>query len=418
MEALRWASATSTKAEAAGAAAEVVETLAADLGAGPVDLALAFFSAAHVRSAAALAAVLRERLAPGCLAGVSAHGVVSTQHELERSPALTVLAGRLPGVRVSGFILLAETWAEAAEDPLEFARLTPGVAGAELVLVAGDPFSLDAERVLAGFNRHAPGIRVVGGGLASAGARPGSNALVLNDWVAHEGGVGLALRGALRVDVVVSQGCRPVGPALEVTRADGNLILELDGQPALERAEQVLRALAGPERERLQHGLYVGRPVRRAPPEAGSAEGRGDYLIRNLLGADRDRGVIALGDLVEKHERVRLHVRDAETAREDLEMLLSPQAFDARAGAALLFACNSRGRGLYGRPDGDIETLQGAIGGAVPAAGMFCAGELGPVGGRNFLHGHTASIALVRGKPGSDPPSAGAPPGSPPTAAG
>src|SRR6266571_710507 len=417
MEALRWASATSTKAEAAGAAAEVAETLAADLGAGPVDLALAFFSAAHVRSAAALAASLRERLAPGCFAGVSAHGVVSTHHELERSPALTVLAARLPGVRVSGFILLAETWADAADDPLEFARLTPGVAGAELVLVAGDPFSLDAERVLAGFNRHAPGIRVVGG-MASAGGRPGSNALFLNDWISERGGLAVALAGAVRADVIVSQGCSPVGPPLEVTRVQGNLIVELDGQPALERAEQVLRTLAGPERERLQHGLYVGRPVRRAPSEAGSAEGRGDYLIRNLLGADRDRGVIALGDLVEKHERVRLHVRDAETAREDLEMLLSPQAFDTRAGAALLFACNSRGRGLYGRPDGDIETLQGAIGGAVPAAGMFCAGELGPVGGRNFLHGHTASIALVRGKPGSVPPPAGAPPGSPPTAAG
>jgi small ligand-binding sensory domain FIST len=102
---------------------------------------------------------------------------------------------------------------------------------------------------------------------------------------------------------------------------------------------------------------------------------------------------------VGERERVRLHVRDAETARADLEMLLSPQAFDSRAEAALLFACNSRGRGLYGAPDGDIGILQDALGGAVPAAGMFCAGEVGPVGGRNFLHGHTASIALVRSGP-------------------
>jgi small ligand-binding sensory domain FIST len=80
-------------------------------------------------------------------------------------------------------------------------------------------------------------------------------------------------------------------------------------------------------------------------------------------------------------------------------MLLSPQAFDSRTGAALLFACNSRGKGLYGKPDGDIDTLQDALGGAVPAAGMFCAGEVGPVGGKNFLHGHTASIALIRSGP-------------------
>ena len=168
------------------------------------------------------------------------------------------------------------------------------------------------------------------------------------------------------------------------------MLVELDGQPALERAEQVLRALPDAERERLASGLYVGRPAR------GEASGRGDYLIRNLLGADRDRGVIAIGDADEPGEQIRLHVRDAGTAREDLELLLSPQPFDSAASAALLFACNGRGRGLYGEPDRDITLLQDALGGMVPAAGMFCAGELGPVGERNFLHGHTASIAIVR----------------------
>jgi len=175
-------------------------------------------------------------------------------------------------------------------------------------------------------------------------------------------------------------------------------MIELDGQPALERAEQVLQDIPDAERDRLQHGLYIGRPVKPG------ASGPGDYLIRNLLGADRERGVIAVGDLVGERERVRLHVRDAVTAREDLELLLSPQSFDSRADAALLFACNSRGRGLYGQPDGDIAILQDALGGTVPAAGLFCAGEVGPVGGKNFLHGHTASIALLRGGSAAAPP--------------
>jgi len=287
-------------------------------------------------------------------------------------------------------VMVNEGWTEAAQDALAFTRAAPGTGGAELVMVLGDPFTLDLEHVLAAFNRHAPGVRVVGG-LASAGVRPQANALLLNDWVSREGGVGIALRGDLRVDVVVSQGCRPIGPPLEVTRADGNVMLELDGQPALERAEQVLRALPVEERERLRHGLYVGRPAR------GGASGRGDYVIRNLLGADRDRGVLAVGDRLNEKEKVRLHVRDAETAREDLELMLTPQVVDTRAHAALLFACNGRGRGLYGAPDGDIVPLQAALG-DVPAAGMFCAGEIGPVGGRNFLHGHTASIAVIRPK--------------------
>ena len=386
----RWAAASSTAPGTAEAARETAEAIQRSFEGERPDLLVVFFSTAHVAGADTLAEVLKERLSPGCMIGGSARGVVTQAHELETGPAISVLAARLPGVQLHPFVLLGAGWAAAAEDELEFARHAPHAREAELVLAMGDPFSLDVEQVLSGFNRFAPGVRVVGG-MASAGTSPSSNALLLNDWVAREGGVAVALSGALRVDVVVSQGCRPIGPDLEVTRAEVNLVMELDGQPALERAEQVLRDLPDSERERLRNGLYVGRPAR------GDASGRGDYLIRNLLGADRDRGMIAVGDRVTERERMRLHVRDAETAREDLELMLSPQAFDTPAGAALLFACNGRGRGLYQAPDGDIAPLQEALGG-VPAAGMFCAGEIGPVGERNFLHGHTASIAIVRGK--------------------
>ena len=389
---MRWASAFSANADSRAAATEVAASLAATLRDTPVDLVVAFLGAHHVRAADAVAAELKARLDPACLIGVSAHGVISSEHEVESGLALTVIAARLPGVGLHPFILTNEMWAEAADDPLAFTRAAPGVAGAELVMLFADPFSLDIDRVLAAFNRHAPGLRVVGG-MASAGGRPGSNVLILNDWAAPAGGVALALKGALRADVVVSQGCRPVGPPLEVTRADGNVVIEIDGQPALERVEQVLRSLSPVERERLARGLYIGRPARRG------AEGRGDYLIRNLLGADRERGVIAIGDRVAEREKLRIHVRDAGTAQEDLELLLSPQAFDVPASGALVFACNGRGRGLYGRPDGDISILRAALGEALPAAGMFCAGEIGPVGERNFVHGHTACIAVVRPAP-------------------
>jgi small ligand-binding sensory domain FIST len=386
---MRWAEAHSRLEDPTAAAEACAAELAAALGESPLDLALAFFDATLVPGAEAIAETLKARLRPVCLAGASGGAVVTTGHEIEQGPVLTVLAARLPGVEVKPFVLVSSAWGDAADDPLEFARHTPGAADAELVLLLADPFSLDVERVLAGFDRHARGVRVVGG-MASAGMRPNANVLLLNDWVAREGGVGIALKGALRADVVVSQGCRPVGPALVVTRAERNVIFELDGQPALERAEQVLRALPEPEREHLQHGLYVGRPVR------GDASGRGDYLIRNLLGADRDAGALAVADRVTVGERVRLHVRDAETAREDLELLLAPQEFDRRAAGALVFSCNGRGRAFFGKPDQDITTIQNALGGSVPAAGFFCAGEIGPVGERNFLHGHTASIALLR----------------------
>jgi len=355
-----------------------------------VDLAIAFFTRPLAAPPDALSETLKRTLSPGCRMGVSAGAVVSTEREIDQGPALALIAARLPGVEVKPFLLEPSSWGEGMDDPREFARHTPGVERATIVILLGDPFSLDVERVLRGFNRHAPGLPVVGG-MASAGARPHSNLLMLNDWAAHEGGVAVALGGALRADVVVSQGCRPIGPPLEVTRVEQNVIFELDGQPALERAEQVLRELPASEQEHLKHGLYLGRPAR-----GGSGTGRGDYLIRNLLGADRDRGALAVADRVAARERLRFHVRDARIAREDLEMLLAPQAFDVRAEAALMFSCNGRGRAFFGEPDRDLLTLREGLGGAVPTAGFFAAGEIGPVGGRNHLHGHTASIAIFR----------------------
>ncbi len=391
---MRWAEAHSHAEDSIEAASEAAARLLAS-ETTPPDLLLAFFSAHHVAAAENVAATLRERVGPGCLAGVSAGAVITSRHEVESGPAIALLGAWLPGVAVKPFLLVPSSWGSAMTDATEFARHTPGVEKAELVLLLGDPFTLDVERVLAAFASYAPGIRVVGG-MASAGPRPSANALILNDWVSRDGGLGIALSGALRVDVVVSQGCRPIGPPLTVTRAEEHVIHEFEGQPALERIEQVLRELPEREREMLKQGLYVGRPAR------GEASGRGDWLIRNLLGADRDNGVIAVNDRVPERERIRLHVRDANTAREDLELLLAPQEFDGRAAGALLFSCNGRGKGLFGVPDRDVTTLQRSLGSDVPIAGMFCAGEIGPVGDRNFLHGHTASIAIVRPRTAGD----------------
>ena len=192
--------------------------------------------------------------------------------------------------------------------------------------------------------------------------------------------------------MIVSQGCRPVGPPLEVTRSEGNLLVELDGKPALERAEQVLRALPEDHQHRLKNGLYVGRPARPG------ASGQGDYLIRNLLGADRDRGVLAVGDRVDTSEHIRLHVRDASTRARGSRDAAVAAGVSTRARRR---RCCSRAMGAgadsTASPMATSRRCSRRSAAAVPIAGMFCAGEIGPVGGRNFMHGHTASIAIVRG---------------------
>lgn len=387
--AMRWAAASSRLDLPSAAAEDVARQLRAQAGEGPWDLVLAFVAGPGAQRTEATARALRAECPAGTFAAVSARGVVTLEHEVEHGVGLSVFAARLPGVRIEPFVMLPEAWADPVGSVESFDRLAPGMRGAEVVLMFGDPFTLDLDRVLGLVHHWAPGVRVAGG-LASAGVRPGGNTVVLNDWAAHEGGFALALSGAIRADVVVSQGCDPIGPLLEVTEVEEHLVLALDRQPALERLEQVLLALPASQRDRLRQGLYVGRPAR---PEA---EGRGDFLIRNMLGADRTRGAIAVADTLARGERIRLHVRDARAAEDDLGMLLAPQAFDRPASAALLFSCNGRGRGLYGVPDRDVALLRSALPATAPVAGMFCAGELGPVGERNHLHGHTASIVVLR----------------------
>ncbi len=142
-------------------------------------------------------------------------------------------------------------------------------------------------------------------------------------------------------------------------------------------------------------GLHIGRVIN----EYQEAFGRGDFLVRNVIGAD-ESGSIAITDQIRIGVTVQFHVRDAETADEDLRSLLAELEGDTHYEGALLFTCNGRGTRLFSKPDHDVQALRDALG-PLPVAGFFAMGELGPVGGQNFVHGFTASIALFETK-GSD----------------
>ena len=209
---------------------------------------------------------------------------------------------------------------------------------------------------------------------------------MLDDEVSRDGAVGVFLDG-VDVGTVVSQGCRPVGQAFTVTRAERNLVLELGGQPALQRLQELAAGADEAERELLRRGLQVGVVV----DEHQAEFARGDFLVRNVLGADPDAGAVAVGDQIEVGQTLQFQVRDGAAADEDLRALLGAQ----RAAGALLFTCNGRGSHLFGTADHDSGLLDQLLG-PLAVAGAFCAGELGPIGGRNFLHSFTASVALFR----------------------
>ena len=356
---------------------QVLDRLGPD--AAPPDLALLFLTAPHAGAMEDVAAAVRATLRPATLLGCTAESVVGGAREVEQRPAISLWAGHtgpVTPVQLSvertpdGDALVG--WAEGAGDD-----------SAGLILLA-DPFTFPADAFLGHLSDDRPGLSVIGG-LASGANAPGGNRLVLDDQILSAGAVGAFLGPDARFTTVVSQGCRPVGDPFVITRAEGNIVYELAGRPALERLQDLVRGLTDDERQLLSTGVHLGRVI----DESKTEFDRGDFLIRNVLGGDPQNGAIAVGDFVEVGSTAQFQVRDAASADEDLRQLIGGHS----AEGALVFTCNGRGTRLFGRPDHDAEVVAEGFPGAA-VAGMFCAGELGPVGKRNFLHGFTASVAL------------------------
>ena len=355
-----------------------------------VDLALVFPSTHFVKHAAELGLKLRGAIGARVMIGCCAEGVIGPEHEIENEPAVAIIAAQLPGVGVHPFHIDGRDALELARTPARFSEFVKPAPDTRGMVMMADPFSTPMERVLDAFNIQCAGLPIIGG-LASAARQPEGNRLFMNDTVFKDGLVGVGLSGPVQLDVIVSQGCRPIGPVFEVTGAKENIIESLEGVPPMERIGDVLESLDESDRELLRNGLFIGRAIDSTRENLG----RGDFLIRGVMGADSRTGAIAIGDMIEKGERVQFHLRDARTAREDLEMMLTPHALFGTPSGAFLFSCNGRGTHLYEEPDGDISAINSFFHG-IELAGFFCAGEIGPVGGKNFLHGHTASLALIR----------------------
>jgi small ligand-binding sensory domain FIST len=256
-------------------------------------------------------------------------------------------------------------------------------AAATFVLLV-DPYSFPIGAYLDDLGRRYPHLSVIGG-LASAARGPGGNRLVLDGRVHLDGAVGVLLPAS--PDLVVSQGCRPIGQPLIVTKAERNRLHELAGRPALDRLLEVIEQLTPEDRALAARGLHCGIVI-----DEGKLDfAPGDFLIRGVLGADRDAGAVAVGEEVSVGSTVQFQVRDGASADDDLHRLLHGRS----AEGVLVFTCTGRGRHLFGTPDHDAG-LVSALLDARAVGGMFCAGEIGPVAGRNYLHGFTASMALFR----------------------
>jgi small ligand-binding sensory domain FIST len=367
-----WEAATEAARDARGCA----------LGRGEVDLAFIFLSPAHLVEAEAVAEAVREELAPRHLLGCVAEGVVSGVRELEGGPAVAVWAGALPGAEIECFHAAAVQTGEGTAVAGFPDRDDPG-----LVALLVDPFTFPVGPFLTRLNQTHERIPLVGG-IAAGGRRPGTQALILDDAVHAEGAVGAVVSG-LPVVTVVSQGCRPIGREAVITRCDGNVVYELAGKPALERLRREITALSSEEQALAARGLLAGLVIDENRPQYDT----GDFLMRGLLGADEATGALALGDMVRVGQTLRFFVRDAASADADLRQALADAPRRARPAGALLFTCNGRGTNMFPEPDHDARVVTEMLR-TDALAGFFCGGEIGPVGGKAFLHGFTATLAV------------------------
>jgi small ligand-binding sensory domain FIST len=385
-----FAAALSTSNATAQAIDEVISRALQSFQLSP-DLALVFFSPHHAAHVEEISSAAINRLKPKCLLGCMGEAIVGNGQEVEHRPAMSLwLAHWARPVEMEPFHLeLEETpdghsllgWPDGlvTADPNESA-----------VLLLGDPSTFPADLCLQQLNEDHAGLRVMGG-MASGLRREGECRLILNERVWESGAVGALLQGQLGARSIVSQGCRPIGRPLVVTKAEENLILELGGKPPLVQLQELWESL-GPRDQRLfERALHVGRVIN----EYQDRFQRGDFLVRNIIGMDRDNGALAITDRVRVGQTIQFHVRDAATADEDLHELLQlhVNTHEKRPAAALLFTCNGRGSRLFKQPDHDAQAVRAEVG-DVPLAGFFAGGEIGPVGGQNFIHGFTASVVL------------------------
>jgi small ligand-binding sensory domain FIST len=345
-----------------------------------VDLAFVFLSSAHLDEAEAAAEAIRAELAPRHQLGCVAEGVLARRREVEDGPAVAVWAGALPGAEIECF--------HATADPIEggiVVRGFPELDDPGLVALLVDPFTFPAGPFLSRLNETHERIPLVGG-IAPGGGRPGMQALILEDAVHAEGAVGAVVSGP-PVVTVVSQGCRPIGREAVITRCDGNVVHELAGRPALDRLRNEIAALTPQEQALAARGLLAGLVIDENRPEYDT----GDFLMRGLVGADETTGALALGDRVRVGQTLRFFVRDAVSADADLRRALRDGP--RHAEGALVFTCNGRGTNMFSETSHDARVVAEALG-TQALAGFFCGGEIGPVGGKAFLHGFTATLAV------------------------
>jgi len=367
------------------------EDLRRELAAPQVSLGLVFMSPRFFSRAKQVLEILRVHARIPLLAGCSSQSLIVGEHEVEQNAGLTVGLYALPGAKLKAMHFKQEQ-VEEANGPgywhLE-TEVEPGQSNGWLVFI--DPFHLDSETWLRTWNEAYAPLPVLGG-LASGDFDEQATQVYLNGEVYEEGGVAISVGGDVRLVAVTSQGCTPIGETWTLTKVDQNIIHQIGNRPAYEVLAETFNQLTPEQQKGARGNLFIGLVVNEYLEDFH----RGDFLIRNLLGADPRSGSIAVGALPRLGQTIQFQRRSKEAATEDMDALLMrarKELGNTPIYGGCLCSCNGRGRNLFDRPNHDAQMVQQRLG-PIGLAGFFCNGEIGPVGEKSFLHGYTASLGL------------------------
>jgi small ligand-binding sensory domain FIST len=367
------------------------EKLRTELGGQRVSLGLVFMSPRFFSQAKQVLEILQVHGQIPLLAGCSSNSLIAGGQEVEEDAGLVLSLHALPCAELKACYFTQAQVDEASGPGYWSAHSGVNADQTNGWLVFADPFRLDSESWLASWNKTYAPLPVMGG-LASGDYAEQQTQVYLNGNVFEEGGVAISIGGKVKLLGVISQGCMPIGETWTLTRVEQNLIQEIGNRPAYEVLAETFNQLSAEDQKKSRGNLFVGLVINEYLDEFH----RGDFLVRNLIGADPKTGAIAVGALPRAGQTLQFQRRDALAATEDMMALLiraKRLLGETTVYGGCLCSCNGRGRGLFGAPNHDAEMIQKFLG-PFGMSGFFCNGEIGPVGERNFLHGYTAALAL------------------------
>ena len=393
---MQWASSVSSGDTMEDVIRELGNDIQQQLGGSRPEVLVAFVSPGFPETYGKIPDLVQDLLAPGAFLGCTAMGVIGGGQEIEHQhtgrPAISMTAGLLPAVDIRTFHLTDDELPTPDAGPEEWVRVigVPQDPVPHFVLL-GDPQSFYPQPLLMGLDFAYSASAKIGGLASSMGE---GNVLFMDDTYHTSGLVGATFSGNLVLDTVVAQGCRPVGEPLSVTSSERNNLVELNERPALDVLMEIFHSLQPYEQELVRTALHIGI----ATTEFKTSLGQGDFLIRHVINIDQKRGAIGIDESIRTGQTVQFHLRHADAATEDLELMLSKYQNNPPATnptGALLFTCTGRGAYMFGEANHDSNALSNRIGN-LPIGGFFCAGEIGQVGGSTYMHGYTSSFGIFR----------------------